>query len=99
MNLQMQRIHSACEILKLNTLAVEWSAMADRAASKGTTLSDFLEQLLNLELDARKQRTRETLLKFAGLPAIKSFEDYDFRFATGAPKKQLQELTSLAFIE
>jgi DNA replication protein DnaC len=99
MNLQMQRIHSACEILKLNTLAVEWSAMADRAASKGTTLSDFLEQLLNLELDARTQRTREMLLKFAGLPAIKSFEDYDFRFATGAPKKQLQELTSLAFIE
>ena len=99
MNLQMQRIHSACEILKLNTLAVEWSAMADRAASKGTTLSDFLEQLLDLELDARKQRTRDTLLKFAGLPAIKTFEDYDFRFATGAPKKQLQELTSLAFIE
>ena len=99
MNLQMQRIHNACEILKLNTLAVEWSAMADRAASKGTTLSDFLEQLLDLELDARQQRTRDTLLKFAGLPAIKSFEDYDFRFATGAPKKQLQELTSLAFIE
>ena len=60
MNLQMQRIHSACEILKLNTLAVEWSAIADQAASKGTTLSDFLEQLLERELDARKQRTRDT---------------------------------------
>lgn len=35
----------------------------------------------------------------AGLPAIKHFDDFDFRFATGAPRKQLQELTSLAFVE
>ena len=88
MNLQMARIEQACEELKLNTMAVEWSAVADTAAGKGATLADFLEQLLNLEVDARTQRTRETLQKFAGLPAIKSFEDYDFNFATGAPKKQ-----------
>ena len=45
------------------------------------------------------QRTREMLLKTAGLTAIKHFDDYDFRFATGAPRKQLQVLTSLAFVE
>jgi DNA replication protein DnaC len=99
MNLQMDRIHSACEVLKLNTLAVEWSAIADKAAGTDNTLADFLEHLLSVELDARKQRTRETLMKFAGFPAVKRFEEYDFTFATGAPKKQLQELTSLAFIE
>jgi DNA replication protein DnaC len=99
MNLQMDRIQHACETLKLNTLAVEWSAIADTAAGTDNTLADFLEQLLSIELDAREQRTRETLLKFAGLPAIKRFEEYDFKFATGAPKKQLQELTGLAFIE
>jgi DNA replication protein DnaC len=99
MNLQMDRIQHACETLKLNRLAVEWSAIADTAAGTDNTLADFLEQLLSIELDAREQRTRETLLKFAGLPAIKRFEEYDFKFATGAPKKQLQELTGLAFIE
>ena len=30
---------------------------------------------------------------------IKHLEDYDFNFATGAPRKQLLELASLAFIE
>ena len=99
MNLQMDRIRHSCETLKLNTMAVEWSAIADTAAGTDNTLADFLEQLLIVELEARLQRTRETLLKFAGLPAIKRFEDYDFKFATGAPRKQLQELTSLAFIE
>lgn len=99
MNLQMERIQNACDVLKLTTLATEWSAIADTAAGQESSLADFLERLLHVELEARKQRTRETLLKFAGLPAIKTFDDYDFKFATGAPKRQLQELTSLAFIE
>ncbi len=99
MNLQMDRIQHACETLKLNTLGVEWSAIADNAAGSDGSLADFLEQLLNVELEARLQRTRDTLLKFAGLPAIKRFETFDFKFASGAPKKQLQELTGLAFIE
>src|SRR5690554_7001646 len=40
-----------------------------------------------------------TLLKFAGFPALKSFDDYDFKFASGAPRQQLKELTGLAFVE
>lgn len=99
MNLQMERIQHACDSLKLDTLGLEWSAIADRASGAESTLADFLEQLLQVALDSRMQRTQETLLKFAGLPSIKRFEDYDFKFATGAPRKQLKELTSLAFIE
>ena len=30
---------------------------------------------------------------------MKTFEEYDFTFATGAPQKQLQSLRSLSFIE
>lgn len=99
MNLQMQRIQQACETLKLTRIATEWSGIADRAAGEQTTLADFLEQLLEVELDAKGQRVRDNCLKLAGLPAIKRFDDYDFTFATGAPRKQLTELTSLAFIE
>lgn len=99
MNLQMDRIQHACDVLKLNTMATEWSAIADRAASTDGSIADFLEQLLTVEIHSKQQRTRDALLKFSGLPATKRFEDYDFKFASGAPKKQLQELTSLAFIE
>lgn len=99
MNLQLQRIQQACEILKLPAMATEWSAIADHSAAQSKSFSDFLESLLQTELDARMQRTREMLLKTAGLPAVKHFDDYDFHFATGAPRKQLQELTSLAFVE
>ena len=71
MNLQMQRISAVCEQLKLNTLAVEWPAIAERAAGQDGSLADFLEQVLQVESDARNQRSREALLKFAGLPVVK----------------------------
>lgn len=99
MNLQQQRIQHACDLLKLPAIAAEWSAMADHSATQDKSFADFLKSILQAELDSKMQRTREMLLKTAGLPAIKHFDEYDFRFATGAPRKQLQELTSLAFVE
>jgi DNA replication protein DnaC len=39
------------------------------------------------------------LLKLATLPTVKTLEQFDFAFATGAPRAQIQELAGLAFIE
>lgn len=39
------------------------------------------------------------LTKTAGFPAIKTFDEFDFEFATGVPKKQITELSSLSFVE
>jgi len=50
MNLQMERIRHQCDALNLNTIASEWSAIADRAAATDSTLADFLEHLLQTEL-------------------------------------------------
>lgn len=90
MNLQYERIQQACEDLKLGAIAREWSAIADHSAAQDQSLADFLEALLKTEISARIGRTQSALLKFAGLPVLKRFEDYDFNFATGAPKNQLQ---------
>lgn len=99
MNLQCDRINAACEILKLPAVAAQWSFLADQAVRDDKTLADFLEALLQAELDEKALRSQATMLKFAGLPAIKRFEDYDFGFATGAPKKQIQSYRNLNFIE
>lgn len=37
--------------------------------------------------------------RMAGFPILKTLEDFDFTFASGAPKKQVMELASLSFIE
>ncbi|OKU25465.1 IS21-like element helper ATPase IstB, partial [Escherichia coli] len=55
--------------------------------------------LLHEEKLARHQRKQAMYTRMAAFPAVKTFEEYDFTFATGAPQKQLQSLRSLSFIE
>jgi DNA replication protein DnaC len=99
MNIQYERIQAACETLKLNAIANEWSGIANHTVKSEGSMADFLEALLKVETDDKTSRTQSALLKFASLPAVKHFGDYDFRFATGAPKQQIQSLKSLSFIE
>jgi DNA replication protein DnaC len=99
MNLQDERIVAMCEGLQLDRVASEYGAIAQASADASASFSDFLERLLKVECDARHERSRQTLLKFATLPAIKTLEGYDFNFASGTPKTQIQELASLSFIE
>ncbi|MEW8064005.1 MAG: IS21-like element helper ATPase IstB [Candidatus Thiodiazotropha sp.] len=99
MNLQAQRIEQLCEALNLPGLVADYSALAHQAAEQESSFSDYLEQCLRAEHQSRQQRTRSVLLKMAGFPAIKPLEDYDFKFAVGAPKKQIEALASLSFIQ
>jgi DNA replication protein DnaC len=99
MNLQDERITGLCDALQLDWVASEYGGIAQAAATESASFSDFLERLLKAELDGRHERAKQTLLKLAALPAIKTLEDYDFGFAVGAPKPQIQELATLAFIE
>jgi len=99
MNLQHERIQQHSQALQLDTLAHEWPDLAAQAASQDASFADFLERLLSRELDARRERSRAMTLKMATLPAVKTLEQFDFKFASGAPRNQLQELAGLAFIE
>jgi DNA replication protein DnaC len=61
--------------------------------------SDFLEETLRGEREVRRGRAREMFARTAGFPAVKTLDGYDFGFATGAPRQQITELASLAFVE
>lgn len=90
MNLQHERLIALSQALRLEGIAAQWSALAQKAANEEASFADYLEWLLHAE---------QTLLKLATLPVVKTLEQYDFGFASGAPRSQLQELASLAFIE
>jgi DNA replication protein DnaC len=99
MNLQHERIAAICTKLKLERIAAEWPPLAQQAAHDEASFAEFLERLLTVENDARLERQRQTLLKLATLPAVKTLEQYDFGFASGAPRLQIQELAGLSFVE
>jgi DNA replication protein DnaC len=99
MNLQHERIGELCESMKFARLGTDWPALAQKAAQTEASYADFLEQLLAAEFEARLERKRQTLLKLATIPAIKTIEQYDFGFASGAPRAQIQELAALGFVQ
>lgn len=97
--LQHERIRQLCDDLKLGAVIDQYANLADEAARNGKSLIDYLEQVLKSEQALRKERSRQTLVKMAGFPALKTLEDYDFQFATGVPKQRIQELAGLGFLE
>jgi DNA replication protein DnaC len=99
MNLQHERIATLCQTLNLSGIDNEYAALAQSAVSAEHSYSDYLEQCLEAERRTRAHRTRAVLLQTAGFPATKSLEAYDYGFAVGAPKAQIQQLASLAFVE
>jgi DNA replication protein DnaC len=99
MNVQNERIRAACDALSLSAMADHYPALAQDAAHSDASYVDFLEQCLKAEQEERKNRSRAMLAKFAGFPAIKLFDDYDFKFAAGAPRKTVQTLQSMAFVQ
>lgn len=88
MNLQHSRIEQFCDLLRLERIGSEWPDIAQQCAREDASHGDFLERLLGIENDARIE-----------LPSVKTIEDYDFAFASGAPRAQIQELAALSFIE
>jgi len=99
MNLQHERIASLCLELGVETVGREYVGLADQAAREQQSFADFLEGLLRTEHSARQSRTKSTLTRLAGFPAIKTLEDFDFHFAHGVPEAQVRELASLSFVE
>lgn len=95
----IEQIEHLCQQLKLGGIAQGWSALSEQAVKDKHSYAEFLSHVLAGELQDRRLRTRQMLLRTSGLPAIKHFSDYDFNFATGAPRAQLTELSTLAFIE
>ena len=99
MNLQLERISALCNELKLYRVSGDWAAIAQDAARSESSFADFVERLLISEAAARGERQRQTLLKLATLPTVKTLEQFDFAFASGAPRVQIKELAALTFIE
>ncbi len=99
MSFANERLRELCCHLGLEALANDFPGLAERAAKEELTFTDFLDAGLRLELQARQTRSSTLLTRIAGFPAIKTLDEYDFEFASGAPRQLLMELANLSFIE
>ena len=84
--------------LGLTQAAALMDTRAEQAAREEWTYTDFLDNLLEDEVRARRARFLETRTKVAGFPFIKRLEDFRFEDQPGVDKKLVLELASLGFL-
>jgi len=94
-----KEITNLCKSLKLSSVADEFHSIATTAAKESWQYTQFLHELLKLENNSRMDRSKSTLTKLAGFPAIKTLEQFDYTFSVGVNRKQIEELSSLSFIK
>ena len=99
MNLQYERMLALCDSLNLPFVAQNSVGAAQEAAAQESAYSDFLEALLKAEVAGRQVRKQSMLTRLAGFPAIKTLEEFDYAFAAGVKRSQIDELAGLAFVE
>lgn len=59
MSIQHQRVLELCNELRLGGVAAQYTALAQQAAEKCSSFTDFAEGLLTAERESRRARARE----------------------------------------
>ncbi|MEE4380647.1 MAG: ATP-binding protein, partial [Pseudomonadales bacterium] len=80
------RIEELCAALSLSAIGRDYANLADEAARKKLSFTDYLERVLEAEHGLRQQRSRQMLVKLATFPSVKTLDEFDFKVAAGVPK-------------
>lgn len=98
MNLELERIALLADRLHLPQLTATLPLLAEEAAKKEKSYSEFLLGLLEEEVRAADLRAQEMMLRLASFPFRRTLDDFDFSFQPSVNQKQLRELTTCAYV-
>lgn len=84
--------------LRLGAVAQRLDAILSAAARTEPTYLDFLDQLLAEETEAKQRKRVAMGIQIAHFPAIKTLEEFDFKFQPSLDAKLVRELATGRFI-
>src|SRR5260370_13010243 len=94
-----QQLRSNLTFLRLHAAAEALPCELDHARDAKLTHQAFLKRLTDVEVDATAARRRDSLERFARLPAPWRIEDFDFDAQPAVDKAMVHELATLRFLE
>jgi len=97
--LQQATIAQHCKALRMPAVASQFVGLADEAVRERQTHLDYLEALLEAEVEERERNTVQRRLREARLPRMKTLEEFDFAQAPQVSAAQLQKLAEGGYIE
>ena len=96
--MSIPNLETTLKQLRLSGLAGTLSLRLQEAAANRLGHEEFLEILLQDELNVRKERLLSRRTKAADFHRLKTLEDFDWRFNPNIPRKQIYDLATGQFI-
>jgi DNA replication protein DnaC len=94
-----ETLSTALKNLRLSGMAKTMDIRLEEAKSSRLIHSEFLELILQDELDIRKERLIQRRIKAAGFRELKTLEDFDWQFNPSIKKKTIYDLATCRFID
>jgi len=91
-----ETVRTQLKSLKLTAAARELDEVLARHRSAASL--DWMAELLERELDARKERAIQRRIESAGFPEIKTMEGFDWTFNRKIERAKIEELAQLDFV-
>jgi len=94
-----QRLRSHLAYLKLGAAAEALPAALDKAMKEKQNPTEFLEQLLAVEVDATEARRLAGRMRFANFPVPWRLEDFDFAAQPSVDEALMRDLATCRFTD
>ncbi len=94
-----QQLRGHLAYLKLTAAAEALPGQLEGARTTKMPHTEFLEQLLRIEVDATEQRRWQGRLRFANLPAPWRIDDFDFAAQPSVDETLIRELATCAYLD
>ena len=94
-----QQLRGHLAYLKLAAAAEQLPGALEAAERDKPGYTQFLHDLLDIEVTATEQRRLASRTRLAGFPSTKTLEDFDFSAQPSLDRRLVDELATLRFIE
>lgn len=95
--MSIKSLESLMKELRLKTAATELRSLLKEY--KSNISLDWITDLMQREVDDRKERALQNRIKRAKFPSLKSFEEFDWTFNKSINKKKVENIRKLDFIK
>lgn len=96
---QEEAIASMSKFLELNGIAASFKHVAERMGHKNATFYDFLQNILEKEMNYKEEHRVDRWIQQAHFPFKKTLEEFDFSFQPTIDQRLINDLATCRFIE
>jgi DNA replication protein DnaC len=91
---QLERLAEHCQRLRLYRVEAELPTLLEQAAKRKLSYSDFLDEVLDLELRSKHEKHLAMRVSMARFPFHKTLDSFDWKFQPSIDPKIIKELAT-----